>query len=88
MLEFNTDRGYHPTQKPVALLEYLIRTYSRPGDTILDPTMGSGSTGVAAMNTDRSFVGIELDEVYFKTATVRITEAYFVNDAARLREAA
>ena len=62
----------HPTQKPVALLEYLIKTYTLEGDTVLDFTMGSGSTGVAALNTNRNFIGIELDEEYFKIAKERI----------------
>ena len=62
----------HPTQKPVALLEYLIRTYTDEGDTVLDFTMGSGSTGVAAMNTGRRFIGIELDPGYFDIAVTRI----------------
>ena len=65
----------HPTQKPVALLEYLILTYSNEGDTILDNTMGSGSTGVACMNTNRHFIGIEKEEKYFKIAEERIKEA-------------
>ena len=62
----------HPTQKPVALLEYLIKTYSNKGDTVLDFTMGSGSTGVACVNTNRKFIGIELDENYFNIARSRI----------------
>ena len=62
----------HPTQKPVALMEYLIKTYTNEGETILDFTMGSGSTGVAAKNTNRSFIGIELDEKYFEIAKNRI----------------
>ena len=66
---------YHPTQKPVALLEYLIRTYTKEGETVLDNTMGSGSTGVAAVNTGRSFIGMELDPGYFETAKRRIAEA-------------
>ncbi len=65
----------HPTQKPVALLEYLIRTYSDEGGTVLDNTMGSGSTGVACVNTGRSFIGIELEEGYFNIACKRIEEA-------------
>lgn len=66
---------FHPTQKPVALLECLIKTYTNEGDTILDNTMGSGSTGVACVNTKRNFIGIELDEKYFKIAEKRIKEA-------------
>ena len=65
----------HPTQKPVALLEYLIKTYTQEGETILDFTMGSGSTGVAAKNLNRSFIGIELDDNYFNIAKERIENA-------------
>ena len=68
-------RGLHPTQKPVALLEYLIMTYTNEGDMVLDNTMGSGSTGVACVNTNRKFIGMELDEGYFNIATNRIQEA-------------
>lgn len=65
----------HPTQKPVALLEYLIRTYTKEGETVLDNCMGSGSTGVACVNTNRNFIGIELDDHYFEVAQNRIKEA-------------
>ena len=65
----------HPTQKPVPLLEYLIKTYTNPGETVLDNCMGSGSTGVACVNTGRNFIGIELDPGYFETACRRIEEA-------------
>jgi site-specific DNA-methyltransferase (adenine-specific) len=65
----------HPTQKPVALMEYLIRTYTNEGATVLDNTMGSGTTGVACMNTGRDFIGIERDEQYFKIAQERIYAA-------------
>ena len=65
-------RGLHPTQKPIALLEYLIKTYTNEGDTVLDFTMGSGSTGVACLNLNRKFIGIEKDENYFNIATQRI----------------
>ena len=77
VLEFGVvERGtLHPTQKPVALLEYLIRTYTNEGETVLDFTMGSGSTGVASVNTNRHFIGIELDEVYFNIAKERIEKA-------------
>lgn len=68
----NRERGLHPTQKPVALLEYLIKTYTQEGETVLDFTMGSGSTGVACVNTNRNFIGIELDECYFNIAKQRI----------------
>ena len=64
----------HPTQKPVALMEYLIKTYTNEGETVLDFTMGSGTTGVACKNLNRSFIGIELDEEYFKIAQERIYE--------------
>ena len=64
--------GYHPTQKPVALLEDLIKTYSNDGDTVVDLTMGSGSTGVACKNTGRKFIGIELNDEYFGIAKERI----------------
>lgn len=66
----------HPTQKPVALMEYLIRTYTQPGETVLDFTMGSGTTGVACANTGRRFIGIERDEKYFQIAEDRISKAY------------
>lgn len=65
----------HPTQKPVALMEYLIKTYTNEGETVLDFTMGSGTTGVACANLDRSFIGIELDEKYFNIAAERIERA-------------
>lgn len=69
---FNMEVGLHPTQKPVALLEYLIKTYTNEGDTVLDNCMGSGSTGVACVNTNRNFIGFELDDTYFKIAKKRI----------------
>ena len=62
----------HPTQKPVALMEYLIKTYTNPGETVLDNTMGSGTTGVACKNTGRRFIGIEMDKTYFDIAVNRI----------------
>lgn len=65
----------HPTQKPVALYEYLIRTYTNEGDTVLDFCMGSGTTGVACVQTGRNFIGCEIDEGYFKIAERRIAEA-------------
>lgn len=73
--EHKTGSFFHPTQKPVALLEYLIKTYSNEGETILDNCMGSGSTGVACVNTNRNFVGIELDKQYFDIAKKRIGDA-------------
>ena len=72
ILKFKRETGLHPTQKPVALLEYLIKTYTNEGDLVLDFTMGSGSTGVACMNLNRKFIGIELDEKYFDIAKNRI----------------
>lgn len=66
---------FHPTQKPVELLEYLVKTYSNEGETVLDNCMGSGSTGVACMNTGRKFIGIELDKGYFDIAERRIADA-------------
>ncbi len=65
----------HPHQKPVALIEYLIERISRPGDTILDPFMGSGTTGIACMRTSRNFIGIELDAEYYRIAETRIRNA-------------
>ena len=81
--EFNNratgDRGLHPTQKPVALLEYLIKTYTLENDTVLDFTMGSGTTGVACKNLNRNFIGIEKDEKYFNIAKERI-ESHIVQN--------
>ena len=65
----------HPTQKPVELLEYLIKTYTVAGEAVLDFTMGSGSTGVACQNTGRKFIGIELDDKYFEISKSRLNEA-------------
>ena len=72
VLDIKTERGLHPTQKPVALMEYLIKTYTNEGDTVLDFTMGSGTTGVASKNLNRDFIGVEMDEGYFKIAQERI----------------
>ena len=66
----------HPTQKPVDLLEYLIKTYTNEGEVVLDNCMGSGSTGVACINTNRKFIGIELEEKYFNIAKERIENVY------------
>lgn len=76
ILEFDKIRrgSLHPTQKPVALMEYLIKTYTNEGEMVLDFTMGSGSTGVAAVNTNRKFIGIELDKDYFDIAYNRINK--------------
>ncbi|EIF7211391.1 site-specific DNA-methyltransferase [Salmonella enterica] len=76
ILKYARDREkYHPTQKPVALLEDLIQTWSTPGDTVLDFTMGSGSTGVACVNTGRRFIGIEKEQKYFDIAAARIEKS-------------
>lgn len=75
---FKTEKSkgsLHPTQKPVSLLEYLIKTYTNEGETVLDNCMGSGSTGVACVNTGRNFIGMELDKNYFEIAKKRIEEA-------------
>lgn len=75
-LSFQSEnKTVHPTQKPVALMEYLIKTYTNEGETVIDFTMGSGTTGVACMNTGRRFIGIEMDAGYFKIAQDRIMEA-------------
>lgn len=76
LLHFNRDcltSNFHPTQKPVGLLEFLIKTYTNAEELVLDNCMGSGSTGVACVNTNRSFIGIELDEAYFNIAKRRIS---------------
>ena len=73
MLNFDrVERPQHPTQKPVELLEWLIKTYTDEGELVLDNCMGSGSTGVACINTGRNFIGMELDEKYFNIAKERI----------------
>lgn len=74
----------HPTQKPVALMEYLIKTYTNEGETVLDFTMGSGTTGVACVNTNRRFIGIEKDEKYFEIASNRINEALSNHEANKI----
>ena len=75
ILNIKAERGLHPTQKPVALMEYMIRTYTNEGDVVLDNCMGSGTTGVACANTGRRFIGIELDPDYFEIAKQRIESA-------------
>lgn len=77
IIEFGNpnNSSVHPTQKPVELMEYLIKTYTNESETVLDFTMGSGTTGVACINTDRKFIGIELDETYFNIAKERIEDA-------------
>ena len=79
--------GLHPTQKPVALMEYLIKTYTNAGETVLDFTCGSGTTGVAAANTGRRFIGIEMDPDYFAAASARIRTAQADAITNRMREA-
>lgn len=75
VLQFKKERGLHPTQKPVSLIEYLIKTYTNDGETILDNCMGSGSTGVAVKNVgNRHFIGIEANKIYFDIAEKRIRE--------------
>jgi site-specific DNA-methyltransferase (adenine-specific) len=74
ILKFNKETGIHPTQKPVALMEYLVKTYTNQGDTVLDNCMGSGTTGVACKNLGRNFIGIEQDANYFDIAKNRIYE--------------
>ena len=83
VLDFKSEgRGrVHPTQKPVALMEYLIRTYTNEGDVVMDNCMGSGTTGVACINTNRRFIGIEKDEKYFDIAANRINEALLSHKA-------
>ena len=80
ILEFKQEKGLHPTQKPVALLEYLIKTYTNEGETVLDNCMGSGTTGVACVNLNRNFIGIEMDDKYFEIAQNRINKALIEND--------
>lgn len=81
IIEFGLDRdSVHPTQKPVALMEYLIRTYSNEGEVVLDNCMGSGTTGVAAVQTNRKFIGIEMDQQYYEIAKKRIENAVPVEE--------
>lgn len=87
VLQFNTERGLHPTQKPVPLLEYMIRTYTNDGDTILDNCMGSGSTGVAVKRVGgRSFIGIEQNKVYYDIARKRIEDATIEGERSHERD--
>lgn len=78
------NKQVHPTQKPIALMEYLVKTYSNEGDTILDNCMGSGSTGVACGNTNRNFIGIEKEEKYFNIAKNRIEMSYEKNPLKKI----
>ena len=71
ILEIKSERGKHATQKPTALIEWCLKYYSKEGDTVLDPTMGSGSTGVACAKMNRKFIGIEMDETIFESAKKR-----------------
>ena len=80
VLNITPERGLHPTQKPVALMEYLIRTYTRDGETVLDNCMGSGTTGVACLNAGRNFIGMEMDETYFNVAKNRIESVMGIPD--------
>lgn len=80
--------NYHPTQKPVALLEWLIKTYTNEGDLVLDNCMGSGSTGVACVNLNRNFIGMELTEQYFEIAKERIEKARKMKDEQKTEEKA
>jgi len=80
VIKNNVERGLHPTQKPVALMEYLIKTYTNEGETVLDFACGSGTTGVAAKKLNRNFIGIELDEGYFQIAKDRIEAVQVVDD--------
>lgn len=75
LLQFKRESGYHPTQKPVALFEYLIRTYTNEGEVVLDNCIGSGTTAVAAINTNRNFIGFELEPDYCEIANQRINDA-------------
>ena len=78
IIEVPMERGLHPTQKPVKLLELLIKTYTNEGDLVLDNCIGSGTTGIAAINTNRNYIGIELDEKYYNIAKNRINQ-YIIN---------
>lgn len=75
VIQFKRETGLHPTQKPVALFEYLIKTYTNEGETVLDNCMGSGTTAVACINTSRNFIGFELDPTYYAIAEERIKNA-------------
>jgi len=81
VLPFESESGQHPTQKPVALMEFLVRSYTNEADVVIDPFMGSGSTGVACMNTGRRFIGIEQKREYFDIACRRVEQAHAGNEA-------
>jgi site-specific DNA-methyltransferase (adenine-specific) len=72
LLQFKSEKGKHKTQKPTTMMEWILKYYSKEGDTVLDPTMGSGSTGVACKNMNREFIGIEMDEEIYKVACDRL----------------
>ena len=72
VLQFKIERGKHKTQKPTTLMDWILKYYSKEGDTILDPTMGSGSTGISCKNMNREFIGIEMDEEIYKVACERL----------------
>jgi len=80
VLDFPREVGIHPTQKPVPLFEYLVRTYTNPGDTVLDCCMGSGTTGVACARSGRAFIGIELSSEYFAIAEKRVNDALLLGE--------
>jgi len=77
ILKFKQEKGLHPTQKPMGLMEYLIKTYTNKGDVVLDPTMGSGTTGIACVNSNRKFIGIEKDENYYNIACNRLNKVTY-----------
>lgn len=78
VLKHKQEKGLHPTQKPVSLMEYLIKTYTNEGETVLDNCMGSGTTGIACKNLNRKFIGIEKDDEYFKISQERLSTVVFV----------
>jgi site-specific DNA-methyltransferase (adenine-specific) len=80
VIQFKRETGLHPTQKPVALFEYLIKTYTNEGETVLDNCMGSGTTAIACINTNRNFIGFELDKHYYDIAKERIQKALADSD--------
>ena len=83
VLKYKQEKGLHPTQKPIGLMEYLIKTYSDEGDVVLDNTMGSGTTGIAAIKTQRKFIGIEKDSHYYEIAKNRILDHVSVEEVAQ-----
>ena len=80
VLKFNVQRGLHPTQKPVALFEYLIKTYTQPGEIVLDNCIGSGTTAIACINTNRNYIGFELNKEYYEIAKNRINKHIIDNN--------